>query len=63
MMISGGKFLRKPLKMSHIPLKDNLEDSSYHYMAINISNDILACGRVHMNGKKEAQNKIYGCIT
>ena len=26
------KVLRKPIKMSHIPLKDNLEDSSYHYM-------------------------------
>jgi len=54
------KVLRKPLKMSHIPLKDNLEDSSYHYMAINISNDILACGRVHMNSKKEAQIRYMG---
>jgi len=54
------KVLRKPLKMSHIPLKDNLEDRSYHYMAINISNDILACGRVHMNTKKEAQIRYMG---
>ena len=54
------KVLRKPIKMSHIPLKDNLEDSSYHYMAINISNDILACGRVHMNSKKEAQIRYMG---
>ena len=52
--------LRKPLKMSHIPLKDNLEDSSYHYMAINISNNILACGRVHMNSMKEAQIRYMG---
>ena len=54
------KVLRKPLKMSHIPLKDNLEYRSYHYMAINISNDILACGRVHMNSKKEAQIRYMG---
>ena len=29
-------------------------------MAINISNDILACGRVHMNSKKEAQIRYMG---
>jgi predicted GNAT family N-acyltransferase len=52
--------LRKPLKMSHIPLKDNLESISYHYMAVNISNNILACGRVHMNSKNEAQIRYMG---
>jgi predicted GNAT family N-acyltransferase len=52
--------LRKPLKMSHIPLKDNLEDSSYHFMAITISKKILACGRVHMNNEYEAQIRYMG---
>ena len=52
--------LRKPLKMSHIPLKDNLEDSSYHFMAITISKKILACGRVHMNNESEAQIRYMG---
>ena len=52
--------LRKPLKMSHIPLKDNLEDSSYHFMAITISKKILACGRVHMNNELEAQIRYMG---
>ena len=52
--------LRKPLKMSHIPLKDNLEDSSYHFMAITISKKILACGRIHMNNEYEAQIRYMG---
>jgi len=27
--------LRKPLELSHIPLKDNLEDISFHFMGID----------------------------
>ena len=54
------EILRKPLKMSHIPLKDKLEDISYHFMAINVSNKILACGRVHMNNEHEAQIRYMG---
>jgi predicted GNAT family N-acyltransferase len=46
--------------MSHIPLKDKLEDISYHFMAINVSNKILACGRVHMNNEHEAQIRYMG---
>jgi predicted GNAT family N-acyltransferase len=52
--------LRKPLKMSHVPLKDNLEDCSYHFMAISRSKNILACGRVHMNNEYEAQIRYMG---
>lgn len=52
--------LRKPLKMSHVPLKDNLEDCSYHFMAISRSMNILACGRVHMNNEYEAQIRYMG---
>ena len=32
--------LRKPLKLSHIPLKDNLEDISLHLMGIDNKNNI-----------------------
>ena len=52
--------LRKPLKMSHIALKDNLEDTSYHFMAITISRKNLACGRVHINNEYEAQIRYMG---
>ena len=49
------EILRKPLNIPHIPLKDDLEDKSYHFMAITSSNEIVACGRLHMNNDKEAQ--------
>jgi predicted GNAT family N-acyltransferase len=52
--------LRKPLKMSHIPLKDSLEDISHHFMAITTSNKVIACGRVHMNNYSEAQIRYMG---
>jgi|TARA_B100001093_G_scaffold459582_1_gene472820 predicted GNAT family N-acyltransferase len=52
--------LRKPLKMSHIPLKDSLEDISHHFMAITTSNKVIACGRVHMNNHSEAQIRYMG---
>ena len=52
--------LRKPLKMSHIPLKDSLEDISHHFMAITTSNKVIACGRVHMNNHSEAQLRYMG---
>ena len=54
------EILRKPLNITHIPLKDDLEDSSYHLMAVTLANDILACGRLHMNNSKEAQIRYMG---
>ena len=36
------EILRKPLKMSHIPLKDNLEEISEHIMALDIKNSVIA---------------------
>ena len=54
------EILRKPLKIPHIPLKDDLEDSSYHFMATTSSNEIVACGRLHMNNDKEAQIRYMG---
>ena len=49
------EILRKPLKNPNVPLKDNLEDVSFHFIAINSDNIIKACGRVHLNSSDEAQ--------
>ena len=49
------EILRKPLKTPDVPLKDNLEDVSFHFIAINSDNIIKACGRVHLNCSDEAQ--------
>ena len=54
------EILRKPLNIPHIPLKDDLEDSSYHVMAITLLNEIVACGRLHMNNSEEAQIRYMG---
>ena len=54
------EILRKPLNIPHIPLKDDLEDISYHFMAITSSNEIVACGRLHMNNNEEAQIRYMG---
>ena len=54
------EILRKPLNIPHIPLKDDLEDSSYHVMAITSLNEIVACGRLHMNNSEEAQIRYMG---
>ena len=48
------------LNIPHIPLKDDLEDRSYHFMAITSSNEIVACGRLHMNNSEEAQIRYMG---
>ena len=52
--------LRKPLKMSHIPLKDNLEEASIHLMGVTPEGKILACGRLHLNTSEEAQIRYMG---
>ena len=54
------EILRKPLNIPYIPLKDDLEDISYHFMATTSSNKIVACGRLHMNNDKEAQIRYMG---
>jgi predicted GNAT family N-acyltransferase len=46
--------------MSHIPLKDSLEDISFHFMAITTSSEVIACGRIHMNNDSEAQIRYMG---
>ena len=52
--------LRKPIKMSHIPLKDNLEEASIHLMGVTSDGKILACGRLHLNTSYEAQIRYMG---
>ncbi len=52
--------LRKPLELSHIPLKDNLEDISFHFMGIDGDANIVSCGRVHLNNSSEAQIRYMG---
>ena len=52
--------LRKPLKMSHIPLKDNLGELSTHLMGVTSEGKILACGRLHLNTSYEAQIRYMG---
>ncbi|MDA8929471.1 GNAT family N-acetyltransferase [Gammaproteobacteria bacterium] len=52
--------LRKPLKLSHIPLKDDLEDISTHLMAVDNQESVIACGRIHMNTSNEAQIRYVG---
>ena len=52
--------LRKPIKMSHIPLKDNLEEASIHLMGVTSEGKIIACGRLHLNTSYEAQIRYMG---
>jgi len=52
--------LRKPLKMSQIPLKDNLEEVSIHLMGVTSEGKVLACGRLHLNTSEEAQIRYMG---
>ena len=46
--------------MSHIPLKDNLEEASIHLMGVTFEGKILACGRLHLNTSCEAQIRYMG---
>ena len=54
------EILRKPLKLSHIPLKDELEDESLHLMGMDNKNKIISCGRLHLNNSLEAQIRYMG---
>ena len=52
--------LRKPLKMSHIPLKDDLEDESLHLIGVTSKGEVIACGRLHLITSYEAQIRYMG---
>ena len=48
------KILRKPIGKSIESIKDEHEDSSYHLIGLS-NNEIIACGRLHLNNANEAQ--------
>ena len=52
--------LRKPLKMSHIPLQDNFEEISIHLMGITLKQKVIACGRFHLNNPNQGQIRYMG---
>ena len=52
--------LRKPLRMSHIPLQDNFEEISIHLMGITLKQKVIACGRFHLNNPKQGQIRYMG---
>ena len=52
--------LRKPLRMSHIPLQDNFEEISIHLMGITLKQKVIACGRFHLNNSKQGQIRYMG---
>ena len=47
--------LRKPLGMSKESLADSIEHKSFHLMAIDAEENVIASGRVHFNSENEAQ--------
>ena len=49
------EMLRKPLGMSKETLKDELEDESYHLIAVDKQKEIIGSGRLHFNNNKEGQ--------
>lgn len=49
------EMLRKPLGMSKNSLKDELESSSFHLIAIDEYKTVVGSGRVHFNSDDEAQ--------
>lgn len=48
------EILRKPIGKSIESIKDEHEDSSYHLIGLS-NNEIIACGRLHLNNANEAQ--------
>ena len=52
--------LRKPLRMSHIPLQDNFEEISIHLMCITLKQKVIACGRFHLNNPNQGQIRYMG---
>ena len=49
------EMLRKPLGMTKETLKDELEDESYHLIAVDKQKEIIGSGRLHFNNNKEGQ--------
>ena len=49
------EMLRKPLGMSKETLKDELEDESYHLIAVDEQKEVIGGGRLHFNNNREGQ--------
>ena len=49
------EMLRKPLGMSKETLKDELENESYHLIAVDEQKEVIGGGRLHFNNNKEGQ--------
>ncbi|MEC9392895.1 MAG: GNAT family N-acetyltransferase [Pseudomonadota bacterium] len=49
------RILREPIGLDKKSTKDNLEEKSYHLMAIDINKIILGVGRIHFLNKEESQ--------
>ena len=56
------EMLRKPLGMSKDTIKDELEDRSFHLIAVNDKKEIIGRGRLHFNNGKEGQIR-YMAVT
>ena len=49
------EMLRKPLGMSKETLKDELENESYHLIAVDEQKIVVGAGRLHFNNNREGQ--------
>ena len=56
------EMLRKPLGMSKDTIKDELEDRSFHLIAVNYKKEIIGSGRLHFNNGNEGQIR-YMAVT
>ena len=56
------EMLRKPLGMSKDTIKDELEDRSFHLIAVNDKKEIIGSGRLHFNNGNEGQIR-YMAVT
>ncbi len=56
------EMLRKPLGMSKDTIRDELEDRSFHLIAVNDKEEIIGSGRLHFNNGNEGQIR-YMAVT
>ena len=56
------EMLRKPLGMSKDTIKDELEDRSFHLIAVNDQKEIIGSGRLHFKNGNEGQIR-YMAVT
>ena len=49
------ELLRRPWDMPLDSLKDDLEDQSFHVIALSKNNEVIGSGRLHLINAREAQ--------